>query len=105
MEMRFWSKAFRCAALSLLLFVAVEVLACDLLPSDDCYISSHLPTTPDKDHGQGSGDTCLCCCQHMAVTIALIFVPQETVTLVPPEEPVNQPLFVPSYIDHPPRLS
>jgi hypothetical protein len=100
-----WLKAFRFSAMFLLLFVAVEVLACDLLPSDDCYISSRLPTTPDKDHGQSSGDTCLCCCQHMAVTIPLLFVPQETVTPTPPEATVEQPLFAPSYIDHPPRLS
>lgn len=89
----------------LLLFMAVEVLACDLLPSDDCYISSRLPMTPDKNHGQGSGDTCMCCCQNMAVTTALIFAPQEAVTLAPPEELVEQPLFVPSCIDRPPRLS
>ena len=57
--MSFWSKAFHFTAMFLLLFVAVGVLACDLLPSDDCYISSHLPN-PDK--GQGSGETYLCCC-------------------------------------------
>jgi hypothetical protein len=102
--MAFWSKAFRFTAIFLLLFVAVEVLACQLVPSDDCYISSH-SQNPDKDHQRGSGDTCLCCCQHIAVTTLLFFRPLETVTPAPPEEAVLVPMFVATYIDHPPRLS
>ena len=93
-----------CTAMFLLLFVAVEVLACDLLLSDNCYVSSHLPI-PDKNHRENSGGTCGCWCQHMAIIMPPLFVPQETVTPIPPEEAVEQPLIAPSYIDHPPRLS
>jgi hypothetical protein len=100
-----WSKAFRLTAMFLLLFAAVEVLACDLVPSDDCYISSNFPTSPDKNHGQGSGDTCLCCCQHMVAAIPLVFEPQETVAPATPEVSVQLLPFPPSNIEHPPQLS
>ena len=103
--MGFCLKAFRFTAVFLLLFVAAEVLACDLVPSDDCYISSNFPTTPDKDHGQGSGDTCLCCCQHMVATIPQVFEPEKTVAPTPPEVSVQPPPFPPSHIEHPPQLS
>ena len=86
----------------LLLFVAVEVLACDFLPSSTCFISSH---SQDKDQGQGSGDDCLCCCAHVVVVKPLVFEPHETVVPASREETVQQPLFTPSHIDHPPRLS
>ncbi len=99
------SKAFRLTAIILLLFTAVEVLACDLVPSDDCYISSHFPKTPDKNHGQGSGDTCLCCCQHMVAAIPLVLEPQETIAPAPAEVSVQPPPFPPTRIEHPPQLS
>lgn len=88
----------------LLLFMAVEVLACDLVPSDDCYISSHLPN-PDKNGGQSPGDTCLCCCQHMTVAIPFLFNPDEIAVPAPPEMSVRQPLFPPSRVEHPPQLA
>jgi hypothetical protein len=97
--MSFWSKAFRCTAMFLVLFAAVEILACDLLPDSDCYISHRQSQTQD------SGDNCLCCCAHMVVVKPLAFEPQETVTPAPPEESVQQPLFAPAHIDHPPQLS
>ena len=98
-----WSKAFRLTAMFLLLFAAVEVLACDLVPSDDCYISSHFPSSPAK--GQGTGDTCLCCCQHMIAAIPLVLEPQETIAPAPPEVTLQPPPFPPSQIEHPPQLS
>jgi hypothetical protein len=99
--MIFWSKAFRCTAMFLVLFASVEILACDLLPNSDCAIS-HLQ---DKGQPQDSGDNCLCCCAHMVVVKPLIFEPHETVIPAYPEESVQQPLDAPSHIDHPPQLS
>ena len=98
------SKAFYSTAIFLLLFMAAEVVACDILHSDSCYISSQSPS-PDKDSGGASSDNCLCCCQHVAVTQPVAFEPQETIVQAFPEEIIQQPLVVPSYIDHPPRLS
>ena len=99
--MGFWSKAFRCTAMFLVLFAAVEVLACDLLPNSDCYISHR----QDPGQTQESGDNCLCCCAHMVVVKPLVFEPEEAVAPAPMDENVPQPLFVPSHIDHPPQLS
>jgi hypothetical protein len=100
-SMSFWSKAFRCTAMFLVLFTAVEILACDLLPDPDCYISHR----QDQGPTQGSGDNCLCCCTHVVVVQPLIFEPRETVAPAPPDESVQQPLFASSHIDHPPQLS
>jgi hypothetical protein len=100
----FSSKAFRFTAIFLVLFAAVEILACDLLPSSDCYISSH-SQDHDKGQGQDSGDNCLCCCAHMVVVQPLIFAPRETIAPAPAEEGLKQPLVFPSHIDHPPQLS
>uniref|UniRef100_E6PXX9 DUF2946 domain-containing protein n=1 Tax=mine drainage metagenome TaxID=410659 RepID=E6PXX9_9ZZZZ len=102
--MSVWSKAFRFTAMFLLLFTAVEVFACDLLPSDGCYISSHSPNR-DKDHKSPSGDTCLCCCQHMAAAMPFRFAPQRTIAPAPPDVGIKPPLFPPSRIEHPPQLS
>jgi len=99
-----WSRAFQIAAVSLLLFMAVEVLACDLLHSDNCYISSQSPNS-EKNSGDASGDLCVCCCTHVAVTQPLVFEPQEIIVQSPPKEMTQQPLVVPPIIDHPPRLS
>ena len=99
-----WSKAFRLTAMSLLLVIAGAVVACDVLQSDNCYISSHSPDS-DRNSGDGSGDNCVCCCQHVAVTQPLVLEPQEVTVPAPPEEIIEHPLVVPSYIDHPPRLS
>ncbi|MBS1805520.1 MAG: hypothetical protein JST28_19325 [Acidobacteria bacterium] len=100
-----WPKAFRLMAMFLLLFAVVEVFACDLVPSDDCYISSHFPSAPAKGLGQGPGDTCLCCCQHMIAAIPLVLEPQETIAPTPPELTLQPPPFPPSNIEHPPQLS
>jgi hypothetical protein len=99
--MSFWPKAFRCTAMFLVLFAAVEVLACDYLPNSDCNISSQ----QDQGQPQGSCDNCLCCCAHVVVVTPMVFEPRETVVPAPPEETVQQPLFAPSHIDHPPQLS
>ena len=89
--MRFWSKAFRCTAMFLVLFAAVEVLACDYLPNSDCNISSQ----QDQGQPQGSCDNCLCCCAHVVVVNPVVFEPRETAVPAPPEEIVQQPLFAP----------
>jgi hypothetical protein len=98
------SKAFYFTAMFLLLVMAVQVVACDILHSDNCYISAH-SSNPDRNSGDASGDNCVCCCQHVAVTQPLVLQPQETLVQLAPEEMTQQPLVVPSYIDHPPRLS
>jgi hypothetical protein len=102
----FWSKAFRLTAMFLVLFAAVEILACDLLPSSDCYISSR---AQDHDKGLGQGqnscDNCLCCCAHVVVVKPIILIPQEKIVAAAPEMGVERPLFSPASIDHPPQLS
>ena len=98
------SKAFYFTAMFLLLFMATEVVACDLLQSDNCYVSSNPPIS-DQNSGDSSDGNCVCCCQHVAVTQALVFEPHEIIIAAPPEEIIQQPLVVPSYIDHPPKLS
>jgi hypothetical protein len=102
----FWSKAFRLTAILLVLFASVEVLACDFLPSSDCYISSKV-----QDHNKNqvqvpdSCDNCLCCCAHVVVVKPVVLIPQETLVSSAPEMTVEQPLFGPARIDHPPQLS
>jgi hypothetical protein len=98
------SKAFYFTAMSLLLFMAAQVVACDILHSDNCYISSQ-SQSPDRHSGDASGDNCLCCCQHVAVTQPLVFEPRETIVAALSKEMIQQPLVAPSRIDHPPRLS
>jgi len=100
------SRLFQLAAMFLLLFMAVEVLACDLLQSDECYISAKVPSQ-DRNHNkpQPSGDTCLCCCTHMVTATVFTFHPGSVVTPAPPVENTQRPLFSPSSIEHPPQLS
>ena len=101
--MSFWSKAFRFTAVFLLLFVAVEVFACDLVPSSSCYISQS--QSQHKHQGPDTGDHCICCCAHLVITKRLDFTPQFLTVPAPQEENVEQPLLAPSSIDHPPQLS
>ncbi|MBS1821302.1 MAG: hypothetical protein JST61_04920 [Acidobacteria bacterium] len=102
--MGFWSKAFRLTAVFLVLFTAVEVLACDLLPSSDCYISNTNPPL-NKHHAPNSGDNCMCCCAHLVLTKHLDFTPYVVSIPAPREISVEQPLLAPRPIDHPPQLS
>ena len=102
-RMGLWSKAFRLTAIFLVLFTAVEVLACDLLPDSDCYISQS--QSQHKHQGPSSGDNCMCCCAHLVVAKRVTLVPQVLIVAAPPEESVERPLFAPSSIEHPPQLS
>jgi hypothetical protein len=101
--MGLWSKAFRLTAIFLVLFTAVEVFACDVLPDSDCYISQS--QSQHKHQGPTSGDNCLCCCAHLIVVKRAALAPQVLTVPAPREEAVEQPLFAPSSIDHPPQLS
>lgn len=102
MNMEFWSKAFRFTAVFLVLFVAVEVLTCDLLPSSSCYAEQ----SQQQDKGQPSTvDNCVCCCAHVMVMQQLIFTPEEMEASALPEESVQQPVSIPIHIDRPPQLS
>ena len=94
-------QAFRCTAMFLVLFAAVEILACDLAKRQLLPISH----PQDKGQPQDSGDNCLCCCAHMVVVKPLVFEPQESIAPAPPNESVPEPLFASSHIDHPPQLS
>ena len=102
LSMAFCSRAFRFMAVFLLLFTAAEVLACDLVPSDDCYLSS---STSDQRQGSNAGDNCLCCCAHMMVVPPVIYTPTQTSVFFAEVVPVEQPLFRPSIVEHPPQLS
>jgi len=89
-------------AMFILLFTAAEVLACDLVPSDDCYLSS---PTSDNQQGSNAGDNCLCCCAQMMVVAPVIYTPTQTSVSLAEVVPVEQPLTRPSIVDHPPQLS
>ena len=104
--MGFATKAFRVTAIFMVLFASVELFACDLFPTSDCYISSGL-----QNHGNGQPqvpdgcDNCLCCCAHIVVVKPVVLIPQQAVALTDPEMVVERPLFSPAAIDHPPQLS
>jgi hypothetical protein len=97
------SRAFRLTAIFLVLFTAVEVLACDLLPNSDCYISQ--TQSQHKHQGPTSGDNCMCCCAHLVVSKRVTLVPPVLIVPAVREENAEQPLLAPSSIDHPPQLS
>jgi hypothetical protein len=103
--MAFWSKAFRLVATFLVLFIAAEVLTCDLLPNFKCSAAQSQPQQ-DKDQSPDTdNDNCVCCCAHIVVVTPLIFIPKEIVVSALPEEEAKQPVFSPLRIEHPPQLS
>lgn len=102
--MAFWAKAFRVVAAFLVLFVAGEVLTCDLLPSSKCYAAQSQQQDKDQSPVQDN-DNCVCCCAHIVVVTPLIFVPHETVAPALPSEDAKQPVFSSVGIEHPPQLS
>jgi hypothetical protein len=88
----------------MLTFVVVQIVACDIWQSDECYASTQTPTQ-DSDHDQRSGDSCLCCCMHATPTLVFAFDPQIRLLPAPPSEIAQHPLFAASSIEHPPHLS
>jgi hypothetical protein len=88
----------------MLTFVVVQVIACDIWQSDECYASTQAPTQ-GSDHDQPSGDTCLCCSMHATPPLTFVFDPQVRLFPAPPVEIVQHLLFAPSSIEHPPQLS
>ncbi len=90
--------------MALLLFVAVEVISCDILHYDDCYASSQLPDH-DGNQTQPAGDSCLCCCPHITVASAFVFAPQVVALPAPVPVTVAPPAFDLSSVDHPQQLS
>jgi hypothetical protein len=102
MQVSLWCKAFRFTALFLVLFTAVEVLACDLLPSNDCFVSH---SSSDKSQGQNSGDNCMCCCAHIVIVAPLAPMPSQVTFAFERDLQVQQPSLLALTIDHPPQLS
>jgi hypothetical protein len=88
----------------MLTFVVVQILACDVFHSDECYVSAQSPDH-DNGHNDPSSDSCLCCCAHVTFEHAFVFHPQETVTPAPPPKAERTPLSPPHNIEHPPQLS
>jgi len=101
---RFFSKATCVVAMCMLTFVVVEILACDVMQSDDCYISSNFPDQ-NSNHDRPSSDSCLCCCSHMTLARVFVFDPKETMVPAPRTDTVSTPTTPPSRIEHPPQLS
>lgn len=102
----FASKAFRVTAIFMVLFASVELFACDLFPTSDCYISSGL-----QNHVSGQAqvtdgcDNCLCFCAHVVVVRPVVLIPQQAIASTDTGMVVERPLFSPAAIDPPPQLS
>ena len=103
-RVRILSRAIGFAAIFMLTFVVVQIVACDIWQSDECYASTQTPTQ-GSDRDQPSGDNCLCCSMHATPALAFVFDPQIRLLPAPPVEIVQRPLFAPSSIEHPPHLS
>jgi hypothetical protein len=102
MQVNLWSKVFRFTAFFLVLFTAGEVLACDLLPSDDCFVSQ---SASHKSQPPTSGDNCMCCCAHVLIAAPPAAVPSQVVFAFERELPSQHPVLFPLTIDLPPQLS
>jgi hypothetical protein len=98
------ANAFRCTAMALLLFVAAEVISCDILHCDDCYTSSQLPGH-DGNQTSPAGDSCTCCCAHVTVASVFVFDPQMMVLSAPVPVTSAPPAFDLANVEHPPQLS
>jgi len=90
--------------MALLLFVAAQVITCDILHSDDCYASSQVPGH-DSNQSQPAGDSCVCCCSHITVAAAFVFIPRMVILPAPAHMTVKLPAFDPPSVEHPPQLS
>ena len=99
--MEFLSKAFRVAALFMVMFVAVEVATCDYLTDSSCYAGQ---SSPEKGSSSG-GDNCICCCAQAAVMPVLTIAVRINSVWIDRDEPVQRPILTTSGIEHPPQLS
>jgi len=98
------SGTLRFVALLLLLFSAVEIGICELSEDTACdYVTQNDRQSHDRD--SSACDNCICCCAHVIPAPAFAFVPYLSIIPAQPEEQVDQPLLMPSAIDHPPQLS
>lgn len=88
--MSFWSKAFRFTAIFLVLFTAVEIFACDAVPSSTCHISNPI-SHHQNDQQVSGGDNCLCCCAHVVVSPVAVFLPSTGIVATAPDEQVQSP--------------
>ena len=86
----------------MLTVIVGQIVACDLLHADECYVSS---PSPDQGQDRPSSDFCLCCCPHITVAHTFVFDPHEIAVAAPPAEIVHPPLSAPASIEHPPQLS
>jgi hypothetical protein len=98
--MRAWSKAIRCFAAFMVLFVTVEVLHCDLFAETNCSQSQsqHQQQAPNVQ------DNCICCCVYAVPIWQMAFIPEQIIVWVHPREKVERPILTPSAIDRPPQL-
>ncbi|MBS1802379.1 MAG: hypothetical protein JST28_03390 [Acidobacteria bacterium] len=99
--MGLWSKAFRVAALFMVMFVAVEVATCDYWPDSSCNSSQ---SSQDKG-APGGSDNCICCCARAAVMPVVTIAVQATAIWIDRDEPVRHPVLTPLNIEHPPQLA
>jgi hypothetical protein len=100
-RMRVFSKAIRCFAVSLVLFVAVEVLHCDLFAEANCSQSQ----SQHQQQAPNVPDNCICCCVYAEPIRQISFIPEQHIVWAHPQEQTERPVLTPSYIDHPPQLT
>jgi hypothetical protein len=81
----------------MLALVTVQVVACDLLLSDEC---DRAVQTQDQgtDHPQAPCDSCVCCCAHATVAAAFVFFQETIVIQAPASDLERDPLTAPSSI-------
>ena len=121
---KLWSNLFRATAAFMLLFIAVEMVTCEL-PGSPCAVvsqdlvssvqarSSEVPDTVQvkkavqriDQTADTDEDNCICCCAHTLVQPALTFAAQPIEATARLAAPTQAPHSRSSDIDHPPQLS
>ncbi len=88
----------------MLALVTVQLVACDLLLSDDCDRAVQAQDQ-NTDHQQLPCDSCLCCCAHATVATVFVFAQEAIEAPAAPTMVEQRPLSSISSIEHPPQLS
>ena len=98
--MGFWAKAFRFAAVFLMLFTAGDIVACELPGSECSVLQAQGKQAPAK-----ACDNCICCCANVVVTPQVRFVAPIRLSIAPIVKSFPLPTFPILEIDRPPQLS
>ena len=92
---------YRITAVAILMLAAVELFACELLSQDRCEIAG--APSGDGSSKPADGDSCLCCCFHIVVSLPVELMPafDSAYAFTLPE--CTQPSADYTGVYHPPR--